>query len=111
VIGKLLGHTQVTTTERYAHLAADPIKNAADHVSSAIAKLILRDSEERPAGCWARTSAFVGRVAGMSVTGHSQELPVHRGKRPEASADRSQGLASAAAGACTTRFMEGGALW
>jgi site-specific recombinase XerD len=25
MIGKLLGHTQVATTARYAHLAADPI--------------------------------------------------------------------------------------
>jgi integrase len=36
-IGKLLGHTQVQTTARYAHLAADPIKNAADQVASNIA--------------------------------------------------------------------------
>ena len=26
MIGKLLGHTQVATTARYAHLAADPVK-------------------------------------------------------------------------------------
>ena len=37
MIGKLLGHTQVQTTARYAHLAADPIKTAADTVSYAIA--------------------------------------------------------------------------
>jgi hypothetical protein len=37
MIGKLLGHTQVQTTARYAHLAADPIKNAADPVASNIA--------------------------------------------------------------------------
>jgi site-specific recombinase XerD len=37
MIGKLLGHTQVQTTARYAHLAADPIKNAADQVASNIA--------------------------------------------------------------------------
>jgi len=36
MIGKLLGHTQVQTTARYAHLAADPIKLAANHVSAAI---------------------------------------------------------------------------
>lgn len=29
-IGKLLGHTQVQTTARYAHLAAEPVKIAAD---------------------------------------------------------------------------------
>lgn len=37
MIGKLLGHTQVQTTARYAHLAADPIKDAADVVASNIA--------------------------------------------------------------------------
>ena len=37
MIGKLLGHTQVQTTARYAHLAADPVKAAADHVAQNIA--------------------------------------------------------------------------
>jgi integrase len=37
MIGKLLGHTQVQTTARYAHLAADPVKSAADQVSMSIA--------------------------------------------------------------------------
>ena len=36
MIGKLLGHTQVATTARYAHLAADPVK-AAEQVSAVIA--------------------------------------------------------------------------
>ena len=40
MIGKLLGHTQVQTTARYAHLAADPVKAAAERVSSNIAALI-----------------------------------------------------------------------
>jgi integrase len=30
VIGALLGHTQAATTQRYAHLAADPLKQAAN---------------------------------------------------------------------------------
>jgi len=33
MIGKLLGHTQVQTTARYAHLAADPVKAAAEQVA------------------------------------------------------------------------------
>jgi integrase len=33
MIGKLLGHTQVQTTARYAHLAAEPVKMAADAVA------------------------------------------------------------------------------
>jgi len=37
MIGKLLGHTQVQTTARYAHLANDPIKAAAGKVSDFIA--------------------------------------------------------------------------
>ncbi len=37
MIGKLLGHTQAQTTHRYAHLAADPMKAAAERVGSAIA--------------------------------------------------------------------------
>ena len=33
MIGNLLGHTQVQTTARYAHLKTDPIRAAADKVS------------------------------------------------------------------------------
>jgi len=40
MIGKLLGHTQVQTTARYAHLADDPVQGAADRVSSELARLI-----------------------------------------------------------------------
>ena len=40
MIGKLLGHTQVTTTARYAHLAADPVKAAADQVAQSIASAL-----------------------------------------------------------------------
>ena len=36
MIGKLLGHTQVQTTARYAHLANDPIKSAADRIAEGI---------------------------------------------------------------------------
>ncbi|MBB3065353.1 tyrosine-type recombinase/integrase [Limibacillus halophilus] len=36
MIGKLLGHSQVQTTARYAHLADDPMKAAADRVSAKI---------------------------------------------------------------------------
>jgi len=34
MIGKLLGHTQVQTTARYAHLAAEPVKMAANSVAT-----------------------------------------------------------------------------
>lgn len=36
MIGRLLGHTQVQTTARFAHLAADPLKLAADAVASTL---------------------------------------------------------------------------
>lgn len=36
MIGKLLGHSQVQTTARYAHLANDPIKSAADRIAERI---------------------------------------------------------------------------
>lgn len=37
VVGALLGHTQASTTQRYAHLSADPLKIAADKISGQIA--------------------------------------------------------------------------
>jgi integrase len=37
IIGKLLGHTLSRTTERYAHLADDPLREAADKIGSVIA--------------------------------------------------------------------------
>lgn len=37
VIGKLLGHADIKTTSRYAHLADDPVKLAAASISSRIA--------------------------------------------------------------------------
>ena len=39
MIGKLLGHSQVQTTARYAHLADDPVKEAADRIAGRIAEV------------------------------------------------------------------------
>jgi len=36
IIGKMLGHTQAQTTQRYAHLASDPVKAAAATVAGKI---------------------------------------------------------------------------
>lgn len=36
IIGKLLGHTQLSTTQRYAHLAADPLRRASDEIAHAL---------------------------------------------------------------------------
>jgi integrase len=37
IIGRLLGHTQATTTARYSHVAIDPAKRAADLIAGQIA--------------------------------------------------------------------------
>jgi integrase len=37
IIGKLLGHTQTATTQRYAHLDNDPLKKASEHIGSHLA--------------------------------------------------------------------------
>jgi integrase len=37
IIGKLLGHTQARTTQRYAHLADDPLREAVDKIGGVIA--------------------------------------------------------------------------
>jgi integrase len=37
LVGKVLGHQQARTTERYAHLADDPLRAVADRTASAIA--------------------------------------------------------------------------
>jgi integrase len=42
IVGKLLGHRQSATTERYAHLAADPAKAAADRTGNRIAAMMER---------------------------------------------------------------------
>jgi integrase len=36
LIGRLLGHTQARTTQRYAHLADDPLREAADKITGVI---------------------------------------------------------------------------
>ena len=43
MIGKLLGHTQVQTTARYAHLARDSIQNAAARITGSIGGNLLRE--------------------------------------------------------------------
>lgn len=40
LIGKLLGHEHVVTTNRYAHLSDDPLQAAADRISERVAKAL-----------------------------------------------------------------------
>lgn len=46
MIGRLLGHTQVQTTARYAHLKTDPVRSAADAVSEAVAQALAQHITE-----------------------------------------------------------------
>jgi integrase len=46
IIGALLGHRQAQTTQRYAHLAADPLKAAAAAVAGKIAAAMRRGTNE-----------------------------------------------------------------
>ena len=45
MIGALLGHTQAQTTSRYADLAADPLKAAADRIAASIAASMSEGAE------------------------------------------------------------------
>lgn len=44
IVGKLLGHTQSRTTERYAHLEADPLRKASNAIGKRISEA-MGDSE------------------------------------------------------------------
>ena len=48
IIGKMLGHTQAQTTQRYAHLASDPVKAAAASVASKI-EAVMNNGRKREA--------------------------------------------------------------
>ena len=45
MIGKLLGHTQVQTTARYAHLARDSIQTAASRITGSIGGNLMGDHD------------------------------------------------------------------
>jgi integrase len=46
IIGKLLGHTQASTTQRYAHLDADPLRRAAETIGGRIAPALAGKHSE-----------------------------------------------------------------
>jgi integrase len=46
IIGKMLGHTQAQTTQRYAHLASDPVKAAAATVAAKITAAMSGKGED-----------------------------------------------------------------
>ncbi len=56
MIGRLLGHTQVQTTARYAHLKTAPVKAAANKIADAIALALaqpLKTDDPQPDACHA----------------------------------------------------------
>jgi integrase len=59
MIGKLLGHTQVQTTARYAHLASDPVKQAATKISDRLALALLGAVDKSSAGKARRSGASI----------------------------------------------------
>jgi integrase len=54
IIGKLLGHTQASTTQRYAHLDADPLRRASEHIGSRLAAALGGKSEKTAQGTKAK---------------------------------------------------------
>ncbi|HEY1865309.1 MAG TPA: tyrosine-type recombinase/integrase, partial [Roseiarcus sp.] len=45
IVGKLLGHTQAATTQRYAHLDADPLRRATNAIGAAIVASMNKEAE------------------------------------------------------------------
>jgi hypothetical protein len=45
IVGKVLGHRQASTTERYAHLAPDPAKAVADQTAARLAEMLRRSGQ------------------------------------------------------------------
>ncbi len=44
IIGKLLGHTKGSTTEKYSHLSADPVRQVNEFIGEAISKSLTANS-------------------------------------------------------------------
>ena len=38
IVGKLLGHSKIMTTQRYAHLADDPLRQASEQIGAGLAE-------------------------------------------------------------------------
>ena len=58
IIAKLLGHSQASTTQRYAHLDADPLRRASEQIAGQIAAAmgdsVAKPAKNLPAGTQAR---------------------------------------------------------
>jgi integrase len=60
MIGKLLGRTQVQTTARYAHLASDPVKQAATKISDRLASALFGPVDNPSPKTARRSSRSIG---------------------------------------------------
>jgi len=49
MVGRLLGHTQIQTTMRYAHLANDPVRRAAEENAERLNGFVSGGNVGRPA--------------------------------------------------------------
>ena len=69
MIGKLLEHTQAATTERYAHLAADPVRAANEAIGERIAAVMKGDTN----GAEVLTLGRVGRRSSQAASTSASE--------------------------------------
>jgi integrase len=60
ILGKLLGHSDAATTQRYAHLADSPTKAAADTIAAAIEVAMTPGPRPANDNGAATTGQFVG---------------------------------------------------
>ena len=63
VIGKLLGHAQASTTQRYAHVGADPLRKASDAIAATLAAAMGEGSASTPRGAGQVVPMSAGRGA------------------------------------------------
>ena len=77
MIGALLGHTQPATTARYAHLAADPLRAAAELIGARLRVGLTSPQEDSPeemqavrakATAYSEPSPFVAEPLGPGIT-------------------------------------------
>ena len=63
MIGAILGHRDVKTTQQYAHLADHPVKAAADRTAGGIAEAMRPRAKSEPPGAFETQSLFAGMGA------------------------------------------------
>lgn len=70
MIGKLLGHSQVQTTARYAHLAENPVKQSADRISAVLASALGASAQAET-----RAKAEIASVTHLPVNPRTGNVP------------------------------------